>query len=440
MQHNKTIATGPVTLEEVLAAHAAGKLTIGLRRFGMTPRELATNYTPGVALMCEAILREPSLYRTHTINGKTVAIITNGTAVLGLGDIGTKASMPVMEGKALLMRAFANINAFAINIKSRDVDGFVRTVEDISDSWAAINLEDIAAPECFEIEERLQASLKIPVMHDDQHGTAIVVNAGLRNALKIVNKKIGDCKIVINGIGAAGTAITRLLIDHGARNVIGVDRFGAISKDMLDLSTAHHRYSQMTNPDMEKGTLSEILRDADVFIGVSRANLLTRQMVLQMAQNPIVFAMANPTPEIMPTEIKDFALVATGRSDFPNQINNLLAFPGVFRGLLRCHATQVLRPMYSAASFAISSFIQPTDLKNGNFIPSPFDLKVPLTVSAAVQISKAIVEDRRLTPGSEGFIRATEQAILNYRQQGGLPYELAMEQVRAVLGMKNQEA
>ena len=322
------------------------------------------------------------LTRRHNL----VAVITDGTAILGLGDIGPEAGMPVMEGKCALFKAFADVDAFPICVKSKDIDEIVRTIQLISGSFGGINLEDISAPRCFEIERRLKEVCDIPVFHDDQHGTAIVVAAALINALKVVGKKIGEVKVVINGAGSAGIAIGKHLLNIGVKNLTMVDRFGIIAADMEALNDAHREIAQVTNLEGRHGTLADAMAGADVFIGVSAPNIVSREMVASMAADAIVFPMANPTPEIMPDEAlaAGARVVGTGRSDFPNQINNVLAFPGIFRGALDCRASCINEEMKVATSFALAALIPDEELSEQNIIAPALDKRVASTVAGAV--------------------------------------------------------
>ena len=349
-------------------------------------QDLSLAYTPGVAEPCMAINADINKSYELTRRSNLVAVITDGTAVLGLGDIGPEAGMPVMEGKCALFKEFADVDAFPICIRSKDVDEIVRTIYLISGSFGGINLEDISAPRCFEIEQKLKEICDIPVFHDDQHGTAIVVAAALINALKIVKKNIGDVKVVINGAGAAGCAIGRHLLNVGVKNLTMVDRFGIISRDMDDLNTAHKDIAQLTNKELMHGSLADALVGADVFIGVSAPGIVSREMVASMASNAIVFPMANPTPEIMPDEAlaAGARIVGTGRSDFPNQINNVLAFPGIFRGALDCRASCINEEMKVATSYALASLISDEELREDNIIAPALDKRVADVVAKAV--------------------------------------------------------
>ena len=347
---------------------------------------LSLAYTPGVAAPCLEIQKDPALSYDLTRRWNTVAVVTDGTAVLGLGDIGALAGMPVMEGKCLLFREFAGIDAIPVCIDSRDPDEIVRTVQLISGSFGGINLEDISAPRCFEIEQRLRGVCDVPVFHDDQHGTAIVAVAAVRNALRVVDKRLDAVRIVVNGAGAAGLSIGGLLASCGAKNIVYVDREGALCADDQSLSLVHLAAAKSSNPEMLRGTLADVIRGADVFVGVSAPRLLTGDMVRSMARDPVVFAMANPTPEIMPDEAlaAGAAVVGTGRSDFPNQINNVLAFPGVFRGALDCRASDVNAAMQIAASDAIAALVSDAELTRDHVLPAVFDERVVAAVASAV--------------------------------------------------------
>ncbi len=347
---------------------------------------LSLAYTPGVAEPCLEIQKDISKSYELTRRHNTVAVITDGTAVLGLGDIGPEAGMPVMEGKCLLFSQFAGIDAIPLCIGSKDVDEIVNTVKLLEGSFGGVNLEDIAAPRCFEIERRLKESCSIPIFHDDQHGTAIVASAALQNALKVVGKKLEEVKIIINGAGAAGDAIGRLFIAKGAKNLIFVDRTGAISKKNPGVTDEHKKLAEISNPNGEDGTLADVLVGADVFLGVSKPGLLTKDMVRTMNRDAIIFAMANPLPEIMPNEAKEAgaAVVGTGRSDFPNQINNLLAFPGVFRGALDARASAITENMKLAASEALALLVADR-LSAECILPDIFDKNATAAVAAAVK-------------------------------------------------------
>ena len=351
-----------------------------------TKDDLSLAYTPGVAQPCLEIQKDIDKSYELTRRHNLCAVITDGSAVLGLGDIGPEAGMPVMEGKCALFKAFADVDAFPICIRSKDVDELVRTIYLISGSFGGINLEDISAPRCFEVERKLKEICDIPVFHDDQHGTAIVVAAALINALKIVKKQIGDVKVVINGAGSAGIAIGKHLLNLGVKHLTMVDRFGIICKGMPDLNSAHAEIAEVTNLEHKMGTLADAMKGADVFIGVSAPNIVTEEMVKSMAADSIMFPMANPTPEIMPDKAKAAGarIVGTGRSDFPNQINNVLAFPGIFRGALDCRASCINEEMKVATSIALANLIPEDELNEENIIASALDKSVAKAVAAAV--------------------------------------------------------
>ena len=374
--------------EESLKKHYEwqGKIEVVTRCPINTREELSLAYTPGVAEPCLEINKDVNKSYELTRRANLVAVITDGTAVLGLGDIGPEAGMPVMEGKCALFKAFADVDAFPLCVKSKDVDEIVRTIELISGSFGGINLEDISAPRCFEIERRLKEVCDIPVFHDDQHGTAIVVAAALINALKLVKKDMAKVKVVINGAGSAGIAICRHLLDIGLKNITMVDRFGIIARDMEGLNEAHADIAKLTNADMLHGKLEDAMRGADVFIGVSAPNIVSEEMIKSMANDAIVFPMANPTPEIMPDKAKAAGarVVGTGRSDFPNQINNVLAFPGIFRGALDCRASCINDEMKVAASYALASLIPEGEISEENIIASALDKSVASSVAKAV--------------------------------------------------------
>lgn len=361
--------------------HRGGKISITSRIELKSVSDLAMAYTPGVGRICRAIADNPEEVYNLTIKKNTVAIVTDGSAVLGLGNLGAEASLPVMEGKAMLFKEFAGIDAFPICLATQDTDEIVRTVKNLAPVFGGVNLEDIAAPRCFEIEERLRKELDIPVFHDDQHGTAIVTLAALFNALKVVNKTMEQIRIVINGAGAAGVAIARLLKKAGAETILMCDSKGILSTSRTDLTEEKKEFTVKA-----AGSLAGAIQGADVFIGVSAPGVLTVEMVRSMAKDAIVFAMANPIPEIQPELVgKDVAVMATGRSDYPNQINNVLAFPGVFRGALDCRAPQITTLMYLEAASAIASLVNPSDLSHEFIIPSVFDKRVAPAVAAAVQ-------------------------------------------------------
>jgi malate dehydrogenase (oxaloacetate-decarboxylating) len=361
--------------------HRGGKISVTSRIEIKSVSDLAMAYTPGVGRVCKAIAQNPEEVYNFTIKRNTVAIVTDGSAVLGLGNLGAEASLPVMEGKAMLFKEFAGIDAFPICLATQDTDEIVRTVKNLAPVFGGVNLEDIAAPRCFEIEERLRRELDIPVFHDDQHGTAIVTLAALFNALKVVNKSLEKIRIVINGAGAAGVAIARLLKKAGAETIIMCDSQGILSTSRPELTEEKREFAVKA-----QGTLAGAIQGADVFIGVSAPGVLTPEMVRSMAKDSIVFAMANPIPEIQPELVsKDVAVMATGRSDYPNQINNVLAFPGVFRGALDCRAQTITTSMYLEAASAIASLVNPSELNKEHIIPSVFDKRVSPAVAAAVQ-------------------------------------------------------
>ncbi len=363
-----------------------GKIEIVSRTKVENSSDLSIAYTPGVAEPCLVIKDDIDKSYELTRRWNLVAVITDGSAVLGLGNIGPEAGMPVMEGKCVLFKEFADVDAFPLCIKSQDVDEIVKTIYNISGSFGGINLEDIAAPRCFEIEKKLKEICDIPVFHDDQHGTAIVVAAAILNALKVVNKKIDEIKLVINGAGSAGTAIANHLLRLGVKNLILCDKFGIICEGMEGLSSAHAEMSRKTNPGKLQGSLSDALCGADVFIGVSAPNIVSAENIKSMAENPIVFPMANPVPEI-PAEVAmaaGAAVVGTGRSDLPNQINNVLAFPGIFRGALDVRASDINEEMKMAASYAIAGLISDDELSPEYIIPKAFDPRVGKAVAAAV--------------------------------------------------------
>ena len=374
--------------QESLKKHAQwnGKIEVVSRVKIDTSEDLSLAYTPGVAEPCLEINKDYEKSFTLTRRNNLVAVVTDGTAVLGLGDIGPEAGMPVMEGKCALFKEFADVDAFPICIRSKDVDEIVRTVYLISGSFGGINLEDIAAPRCFEIERKLKEICDIPVFHDDQHGTAIVVAAALLNALKIVKKDIKNVKIVINGAGSAGIAIAKHLLNMGAENITMVDIFGILCEGDSQLDSEKAYMATITNKEHKTGLLADALEGADVFIGVSAPNVLKPEMIKTMAENPIVFAMANPTPEIMPDEARQSgaAVVGTGRSDFPNQINNVLAFPGVFRGALDCRAKEINEEMKVAASLAIANLVPDDKLSAEYILPNALDKRIGSAVAKAV--------------------------------------------------------
>ena len=368
--------------------HLGGKIEIASKVPLKTRDDLSRAYTPGVARICQAIVADPSDARRLTIKRNTVAVVTDGSAVLGLGNIGPAAALPVMEGKAALFKRFADVDAWPVCLDTQDVDEIVRTVQLIAPVYGGINLEDISAPRCFEVEARLRELLDIPVFHDDQHGTAIVVLAALRNALKLVKKDLSSVKIVLSGVGAAGNAIARLLTLNGANNIIGFNVNGVIHHQMESADSMQQWFIEHSNPHNFKGNISEAMKDADVFIGVSAPNVLTESDVASMAKGSIVFALANPDPEIDPAIARKYAaVVATGRSDQPNQINNVLAFPGIFRGLLDANAHKISDQMLVAAAEAIADCVSPDQLNTSFIVPSVFDPNVVKAVAAAVKKS-----------------------------------------------------
>jgi malate dehydrogenase (oxaloacetate-decarboxylating) len=378
--------------DRTFALHAGGKIEVLTLSPVGDRDDLSMAYTPGVARVCNAIAAEPARAHDLTIKKNTVAIVTDGTAVLGLGDIGPAAALPVMEGKALLFKEFAGVDAFPVCLDVSHPDEIVETVLRMAPVFGGINLEDIAAPACFEVEERLQELLDIPVFHDDQHGTAVVVLAALENALKVVGKRMTDLRVVISGVGAAGVAIAKILLQAGVAHVIGVDRKGAVWEGRDDLNPAKQWFAENTNRDRHTGTLGEVIGGADVFVGVSGPGLLSRADVQRMASDPIVFALANPDPEIRPEEAAGAAaVIATGRSDFPNQINNVLCFPGIFRGALDAGATTVTEGMKLAAAEAIALAVPDEKLAADFIVPSVFDKEVGLLV--ARKVAEAAIHD-----------------------------------------------
>lgn len=374
--------------ERSLELHEAnkGKVEVISKVKVENKEDLSLAYTPGVAEPCRKIHANPQDVYKYTAKGNLVAVVSDGTAVLGLGDIGPLAGMPVMEGKAILFKEFANVDAFPICLDTKNVDEIVETVKRIAPCFGGINLEDISAPRCFEVEARLKKELDIPVFHDDQHGTAIVVCAGLLNALKVCKKEFKDAKIVINGAGSAGISICKLILQFGVGDVVLVDKNGALCPGEEWMNPAQKEMAEITNKNKQRGPLKEIIKDKDVFIGVSAPNLVSADMVKTMAKDPIIFAMANPTPEIMPDVAKlgGAKVVATGRSDFPNQINNVLVFPGIFRGALDVRATDITEGMKLAAARAIASLVTDEELNENYIIPSPFDKRVCAVVAREV--------------------------------------------------------
>ncbi|MGN4142056.1 NAD(P)-dependent malic enzyme [Staphylococcus equorum] len=381
--------------DEALEMHRRnqGKLEVTPKVHVTNKEELSLAYSPGVAEPCKEIHEDSRKVFEYTMKGNTVAVVTDGTAVLGLGNIGAEASIPVMEGKAVLFKSFSGIDGVPIALNTTDTDDIVNTVKLLEPNYGGINLEDISAPRCFEIEERLKKETKIPVFHDDQHGTAIVTVAGMINALRIVDKDLSDIKVVLNGAGAAGMAIVKLLYSYGVRDMIMCDSKGAIFEDRaFGMNDTKAYVAKWTNREKIEGSLNDVIRDADVFIGVSVADLLTKEMVESMADDPIIFAMANPNPEIQPDVAKAAGakVIGTGRSDFPNQINNVLAFPGIFRGALDVEATQINEAMKQAAVEAIANLIHQEELNPDYCIPGPFDKRV--APSVAREVAKAAME------------------------------------------------
>ncbi len=377
------------TAEQSLALHEEwnGKLTTEAKCKVNSREALALAYTPGVAEPCKVIAEHPEEVYKYTIKANTVAVISDGSAVLGLGNIGAAAAMPVMEGKCVLFKEFGGVNAFPICLDTQDTEEIIKTVVNIAPAFGGINLEDISAPRCFEIESRLKELLPIPVFHDDQHGTAIVVLAGIINALKVVSKKKEDCQVVINGAGSAGIAIAKLLLNYGFQKLILCDKVGMLSKKTAGLNWMQQEMVQVTNLEEKEGLLADALKGADIFIGVSASNIVTEEMAASMNSDAIIFAMANPVPEIMPDLAKKAGVrvIGTGRSDFPNQVNNVVAFPGIFRGALEGRAPQITEEMKLAAALAIAGLVPDEELAEDNILPQPFDPRVCDAVSAAVK-------------------------------------------------------
>ncbi len=375
--------------EKALQLHKEwnGKLETTSKVKVKSREDLALAYTPGVAEPCKEIAKDKSLAYTYTIKSNTVAVVSDGSAVLGLGNIGPYAAMPVMEGKAVLFKEFGGVNAVPICLDTQDTEEIIKAVTYLAPGFGGINLEDISAPRCFEIEERLKEILDIPVFHDDQHGTAIVVLAGLINALKVTGKKKEECKVVVNGAGSAGIAITKLLLRYGFKNVVMCDKIGILDESSEGLNWMQKKMMEVTNLHHEKGLLKDALVDADVFVGVSAPNLVSAEMVASMNKDAILFAMANPVPEIMPDVAKAAGakVVGTGRSDFPNQVNNVIAFPGIFKGALECHARQITEEMKLAAALAIAGCIPDEELNEDNILPEAFHPTVARVVAEAIK-------------------------------------------------------
>ena len=377
------------TNEKALMLHEQwqGKLSTEPKAPVNSREDLSLAYTPGVAEPCKVIAKDPEAAYKYTMKSNTIAVISDGSAVLGLGNIGAKAGMPVMEGKAVLFKTFGGVNTVPICLDTQDTDEIIKAVTWLAPNYGGINLEDISAPRCFEIERRLKETLDIPVFHDDQHGTAIVVLAGIINALKITGKKKEDCRIAVNGSGAAGIAITKLLLNYGFKHAILCDTKGIINKNRTDLNWIKKEMCEITNLENKEGTLADAVKGADIFIGVSAPGSLTQEMVKTMNKDAIIFAMANPVPEIMPDEAKAAGarIVGTGRSDFPNQVNNVIAFPGIFKGALEGRAPQITEDMKLAAALAIASLVPDNELNEENILPQPFDPQVAIKVSEAVK-------------------------------------------------------
>lgn len=375
--------------EKALQMHAKwnGKIETTAKAHVNSREDLAIAYTPGVAEPCKEIAKERDSVYKYTMKANTVAVISDGSAVLGLGNIGSYAALPVMEGKAVLFKEFGNVNAVPICLDTQDTEAIIQTIINIAPAFGGINLEDISAPRCFEIEERLKEQLDIPVFHDDQHGTAIVVLAGIINALKVTGKQKEACRVVVNGAGSAGIAITKLLLTYGFPNITMCDINGILSKSTPNLNDMQQRMTEVTNLEGKEGTLADALSGADIFVGVSAPNIVTEEMVASMNHNAILFAMANPVPEILPDAAKKAGarVVGTGRSDFPNQVNNVLTFPGIFRGALEGRATQITEEMKLAAAHAIAALVKEEDLSDTNILPEAFDPRVADAVSSAVK-------------------------------------------------------
>ena len=375
--------------EKALKMHEEwqGKLEIKSKALVNSKEDLAIAYTPGVAEPCKLIANDKSLAYKYTIKSNTIAVVSDGSAVLGLGNIGPYAAMPVMEGKAVVFKEFGGVNAVPICLDTQDTEEIIKAVTYLAPGFGGINLEDISAPRCFEIEERLKEKLDIPVFHDDQHGTAIVVLAGIINGLKVVGKDKVSCKVVVNGAGSAGIAITKLLLRYGFKNVTMCDKSGILSKSSNDLNWMQEKMMDVTNPEQKTGTLADALKGADIFVGVSAPGIVTKEMAQEMNHDAIMFAMANPVPEIMPDLAKEAGVrvIGTGRSDFPNQVNNVLVFPGIFRGALECGAKQITEEMKLAAANALAGLVPDEELSDVNILPAAFDPRVADVVSAAVK-------------------------------------------------------
>ncbi len=416
LQHEKEIASALRSINSSLVLsigdavydmHVGGKLVITATNGLNDQRDLSRAYTPGVARTCLAINKEPSLVHKLTIKKNSVAVVSDGTAVLGLGDIGPEAGLPVMEGKAVLFKRFANIDAYPICLKTKDTEEIIKTVKNLSVSFGGINLEDISAPRCFEIEERLINELDIPVFHDDQHGTAVVSLAALYNAVKLTNRKMESLKVVVNGAGAAGVACTKLMMEAGVKNIILCDTAGSIFRGRTkNMNPSKIAMANVTNPDNEDGPLGKVIKNADLFVGVSGPHCLKADEARTMAKNPIIFAMSNPVPEIQPEEIKDIpgVIIATGRSDYPNQINNVLCFPGLFRGAIDAGAVKINTAMKLAAAKALANLVGDTEIASDYIIPSAFNPLVAKAVAEAVfteakkcNVTRTMSDDSYLT-------------------------------------------
>ena len=395
--------------DRTFLVHLGGKIEVRSRMQIRTRDDLSMVYTPGVARVCRAIAYEPERAFNLTIKRNTVAVVSDGTAVLGLGDIGPRAAMPVMEGKAALFKQFAGVDAFPICLDTKDPDEIVKTVKNLAPGFGGINLEDISAPRCFEIEERLKAELDIPVFHDDQHGTAVVVLAALINSLKFVEKKIEDLRVVISGVGASGVACAKIMMAAGAKNIVGCDSRGIVHEGREDLNPSKRWFAEHTNPEGRTGDLSDAVRSADLFLGLSVPGVLTSQHLQSMNEDPVIFVMANPDPEIRPEEaVGQARIIATGRSDYPNQINNVLCFPGIFRGALDVRAHEINEDMKLAAARAMAGVIPDEQLSEDYIIPSVFDERVATAVAEAVaETAKASGMARRVQERTETGLSAT---------------------------------
>ena len=394
--------------EKALKLHEEwqGKLEIRSKAEVKSKEDLALAYTPGVAEPCKLIAEDKRLAYKYTIKQNTIAVVSDGSAVLGLGNIGPYAAMPVMEGKAVLFKEFGGVNAVPICLDTQDTEEIIKAVTYLAPGFGGINLEDISAPRCFEIEERLKEKLDIPVFHDDQHGTAIIVLAGVINGLKVVGKKKEDCKVIVNGAGSAGIAITKLLLRYGFKNVTLCDKVGILNKNTEGLNWMQEKMMDVTNPEQLSGSLADALKGADVFVGVSAPGIVSKEMAASMNKDAIMFAMANPVPEIMPDLAKEAGVrvIGTGRSDFPNQVNNVLVFPGIFKGALECGATQITEEMKLSAATAVASLVPDEELSDVNILPAAFDPRVADVVSAAVMRIPNVCRIARMTIVMEQFV------------------------------------